>query len=166
MSDKSADQPMNIHQARHPELVNRDKEMIPTVLVKAMFMLALTTVALASYAVLTDRPLTGVPQAAPEVASRVLVLDGDNKGAVTVIDEQGAVIVDHGADTAGFISVVWRSMNRTRMLAGVSETDPLRLVEFENGRLAIFDDQTGWSVELGSFGRENRATFAAFLSEN
>jgi len=158
-----SDKPLNVAQARHPQLVNRDKEMIPTILVKAMFMLALTTLALVSYAVLTDRPLTGVPQAAPELASRVLVLDGDNQGAVTVLDGTGAVIVDHGPDTAGFISVVWRSMNRTRMLHGVPETDPLRLVEFENGRLAIFCDQTGWSVELGSFGRENRASFAAFL---
>ena len=160
-----SDKPMNVAQARHPELVNRDKEMIPSVLLKAMLILALTTLALTSYAVLTDRPLTGVPQTAPEVASRVLILDGDNKGAVTVLDANGAVVVDHGPETAGFLSVVWRSMNRTRMLAGVPETDPLRLVEFENGRLAIFDDQTGWSVELGAFGRENRATFAALLND-
>ncbi|MEM0936402.1 MAG: photosynthetic complex assembly protein PuhC [Pseudomonadota bacterium] len=160
-----SDRPLNVAQSRHPQLVNRDKEMIPTVLVKAMFMLALTSLLLVTYAVLTDRPLTGVPQAAPEIASRVIILDGDSKGAVTVTDENGVVLADHGADTAGFLSVVWRSMNRTRMLAGVPETDPLRLVEFENGRLAIFDAQTGWSIELGSFGKDNRATFAALLSK-
>ena len=158
-----SDKPLNVAQARNPQLVARDKEMIPSVLVKAMFMLALTSLALVSYAVLTDRPLTGVPQVAPEVASRVIALDGDAQGGVKVLDADGGVIVDLGPDEAGFVSVIWRSMNRTRMLAGVPETDPLRLVEFENGRLAIFDDQSGWSVELGSFGRDNRASFAAFL---
>jgi putative photosynthetic complex assembly protein len=154
---------MTAAQARHPELVNRDREMIPPVLLKAMAMLALTSLALVTYAVLTDRPLTGVPQPAPEVASRVIALDGHVDGSVIVLDEAGAVLSDLGPDEAGFVSVVWRAMNRERMLHGVAETAPLRLVEMENGRLTVFDDETGWSVELGSFGQANRAAFERLL---
>ena len=167
MSDTPAsDKPqLTRAQARAPQLVNRDREMIPSTLLKAMAMLALSSLLLVTYAVLTDRPLTGQPLPAPEVKSRIIALDGDRYGAVTVLDENGDVIVAHDADTAGFVSVIWRGMNRSRMQHGVAETAPLRLVEFENGRLAIFDDETGWSVELASFGDENRATFAAFLED-
>lgn len=160
-----SDRPMNVAQARHPELVNRDREMIPPVLLKAMLMLALTSLALVTYAVLTDRPLTGQPRPAPEVQSREIVLDGARDGSVVVLDAQGTVLRDLDADNGGFISVIWRAMNRNRMQHGVAETLPLRLVEYENGRLAIYDDVTGWDVELASFGQGNRATFASLFDE-
>jgi putative photosynthetic complex assembly protein len=160
-----SDKPMTEAQHRHPELVNRDREMIPPVLLKAMAILALSSLALTSYAVLTDRPLTGQPIPSEPVASRMIALDGHVDGSVKVLDASGAVIRDLGPDEAGFISVIWRGMNRTRMQHGVAETLPLRLVEFENGRLAIFDDETGWTVELASFGDANRASFAALLDD-
>jgi len=160
-----SDTPMNAAQRRNPELVNRDREMIPPVLLKAMAILALSALAITSYAVLTDRPLTGQPLPSDELRSRTIVMDGDKYGAVTVYDDQGAVLADLGPDEAGFVSVIWRGMNRSRMKHGVAETAPLRLVEFENGRLGIFDDETGWTVELASFGDANRASFAALMDK-
>ncbi len=160
-----SDKPMNNAQLRHPELVNRDREMIPPVLLKAMAILALSALAITTYAVVTDRPLVGQPPAAAEVRSRAIILDGDKYGGVVVKAADGAVMQDLDPDAAGFISVIWRGMNRSRMLHGVPETMPLRLVEFENGRLAIFDDETGWTVELASFGDDNRASFAALLAD-
>ncbi|MEO1679023.1 MAG: photosynthetic complex assembly protein PuhC [Pseudomonadota bacterium] len=161
-----SDRPMNLAQARNPELVNRDREMIPSVLLKAMLILALTSLALVTYAVLTDRPLTGVPEAAPIAASRTIVLDGDPKtGAVRVLEPSGAVIADLSESEAGFVSVIWRAMYRTRMQHGVAATLPLSLVSYENGRLAIHDGETGWSVELGSFGKGNRDVFAAYIAD-
>lgn len=162
MADETTD--LTPVQRRNPELVNRDREMIPPVLLKAMAILALSSLAITTYAVLTDRPLVGQPIPAPEVQSRTIVLDGHRDGSVIVKTGEGAVLADLGADEAGFVSVIWRGMNRTRMLHGVEETLPLRLVEFENGRLSIFDDVTGWSVELGSFGDLNRATFEEILN--
>jgi putative photosynthetic complex assembly protein len=160
-----SDKPMTEAQRRHPQLVNRDKEMIPPVLLKAMAILALSSLAITSYAVITDRPLVGQPLPSEEIRSRMIVLDGDKYGAVEVRAADGAVMADLGPNEAGFISVIWRGMNRTRMQHGVAETLPLRLVEFENGRLAIFDDETGWSVELASFGDANRASFAALFDK-
>ena len=160
-----SDKPMTEAQRRHPQLVNRDREMIPPVLLKAMAILALSALAITTYAVLTDRPLVGQPIPSEEIRSRSIILDGDKYGGVVVKTAEGAVMADLAPDEAGFISVIWRGMNRTRMQHGVAETLPLRLVEFENGRLAIFDDETGWTVELASFGDQNRASFAALLDE-
>lgn len=167
MSDTplSNEKPLNAAQRAHPELVNRDREMIPPVLLKAMAILALSSLAITTYAVVTDRPLVGQPLASEELRSRQIILDGDKYGGVVVKAGDGAVMADLGPDQAGFISVIWRGMNRTRMQHGVAETLPLRLVEFENGRLAIFDDETGWSVELASFGDDNRASFAALFDK-
>ena len=151
--------------ATAPQMRARDKEMIPTVLLRAMLMLALTSLALVTYAVLTDRPLTGQPQPAPEVAARTIVLDGERTSGDVVVRDgaTGTVLADLAADESGFVSVIWRALTRERMKHGVAAGLPVRLVEFENGRLAIIDDETGWTVELGSFGATNRASFAAFI---
>ena len=162
MSDKPI---MTEAQRRNPELVNRDREMIPPVLLKAMAILALSSLAITSYAVLTDRPTVGTPPPAEELRSRQIVLDGDRYGGVVVYDGAGTMMADLGPDEAGFISVIWRGMNRTRMKHGVAETLPLRLVEYANGRLALYDDETDWSVELGYFGDDNRASFAALMDQ-
>jgi len=167
MSDRPlspADLPrQNVAQARHPELVNRDREMIPSVLLKAMAMLVATTLVLVSYAVLTDRPLVGVPPEAPELRSKYIVLDGETDGSVRVLSAEGAVLQDLGPDEGGFVSVVWRAMARDRMLHGVADTAPLKLVEYANGRLQILDEDTGWSVELSYFGEGNLAFFERIM---
>jgi hypothetical protein len=41
---------------------------------------------------------------------------------------------------------------------------PVRLVAFEDGRLALFDDATEWRAELIGFGRDNYAVFARLLN--
>ncbi|MEO0829556.1 MAG: photosynthetic complex assembly protein PuhC, partial [Pseudomonadota bacterium] len=46
---------------------------------------------------------------------------------------------------------------------GVSADLPVRLVEHETGRLALYDPETGWDVSLSNFGQSNRAAFAKLL---
>lgn len=41
----------------------------------------------------------------------------------------------------------------------------MRLVKYENGRLSLQDDATGWSAELQAFGPDNEAAFERMLSE-
>jgi putative photosynthetic complex assembly protein len=140
-----------------PALRHADREMIPTVLVRAMFALALASLAIVTFAVVTDRPTVARPKPAAVVAERAIVLEGGNAQSVTVREPDGTVVLalEHG----GFITVVQNGLNRTRTLHGIDPLRPVHLTSYANGRLAIHDPETGWSVELGSFGDANRAAF-------
>lgn len=146
-----------------PALRHADREMIPRMLLRAMFMLAMATLVLVGFAVLTDRPLVGQPLPSAVIAEREIVLTGTRDGAVTVGTSDGAVLANMSETEAGFVSVVWRGLDRNRQLHKVPATVPVNLVEYENGRLAIHDPATGWQVELASFGQSNRAAFATLL---
>lgn len=148
---------------RTPALRNRDKEMIPVVLLRAMLMLAIASLMLVSYAVITDRPLVGVPEPAPVMQEYNLVMLGDRRGAVTINTPDGSTVVDYSETEAGFISVVMRALYRVRLLNDVAETEPVRIVTYENGRIAIFDDASDWTMELGHFGDLGKARFAELL---
>lgn len=148
-----------------PQLVNRDREMIPTVLLKAMLILALSALAITIYAVTTDRPLVGQPLPAPVTETRDIVFDGTRSGEVAILTPDGATLVAEGSEISGFYSVVWRAFSRQRMLAGLATDTPLRLDAHANGRLVLTDPETGWSVELASFGAANRDAFGALLAK-
>lgn len=142
---------------RHPE----DREMIPRVLVRAMFGLALASLAIVSFSVLTGRDHVGQPKPAEALSRTALVLEGRGDKAVVVRAADGSVIADleHG----GFIAVIQNGLQRERMLQGVDQALPVELVEYANGRLTLHDTTTGWSAELGAFGDQNRAAFERFI---
>jgi len=139
-------------------------EVVPGWLVGAMISLALASLALVTFAVLTDRPHVGVPVPAAPVAERLIVLDGHGARAVTVREPDGTVIADlsHG----GFVAVVQNGLERERGIRGLDPDLPVRLVAFANGRLAVIDPETGWSVELGNFGDQNRAAFERLMTND
>lgn len=145
-----------------PPLRHHDTNtMAPPVLIKGLFLLAILSLAMVAWARLTDRPLTGVPQTAEVVHERTLRLIGGGAQAVTVLDESGALVADlaHG----GFVTVIQNGLQRARLVQGVQADLPIRIVEYANGRLAAHDDHTGWSVELGAFGADNRAAFERLM---
>lgn len=146
-----------------PQLVNRDKEMIPRVLLRAMFILAMSSLVVVGYARITDRPLVGQPLPSTEVNERTIVMAHGPDGSISILDESGATIASFAEGQAGFIAVVLKGLERERLVHRSDQTAPVRLVDYENGRLAIYDDTTGWSVELASFGKSNRAVFAKLL---
>ncbi len=138
-------------------------EMIPKPLLLGMLALVLASIALVSFSVLTGRDHVGQPADAAIVTERTIILKGGGAQAVTVLAEDGTVLMDlpHG----GFITVIQNGMERARLTAGVDKMKPLRIVEYANGRLAAVDDYTGWSVELGAFGSDNRAAFERLMSQ-
>ena len=140
-----------------------DKDMIPKPLLWAMLALVLTSLALVSYSVATGRPHTGVPTNATVVKERDIILKGGGAQAVTVLAADGTLLMDlpHG----GFITVIQNGMERARLTAGVDKMLPVRIVEYANGRLTAQDTYTGWSVELGAFGSDNRAAFERLMSQ-
>lgn len=135
--------------------------LAPSILIKGLFGMALAvliTVALARFMGLEP---TATPHEARITASRTLTLVGGGAQAVTVLDETGAVLADlpHG----GFVTVVQNGLARARRVEGVDQTLPIRLVAYANGRLTAEDPHSGYSVELGSFGADNRAAFERLM---
>ncbi|MGQ0567291.1 MAG: photosynthetic complex assembly protein PuhC [Gemmobacter sp.] len=138
------------------------KEMIPKVLLRGMLALALGSLALVTFGVLTDRPLEGVPAPAAVLSERTISLIGGGAQAVTVLDDKGTVIADmaHG----GFVTVVQNGLQTARKRHGIDPARPIRLVEYADGRLTMVDPDTGTTFELHAFGADNEAAFRKLLN--
>ena len=141
----------------------QDREMVPRVLLRAMFGLVLAVLVLVAYARLTDRPLEAVPANGPVAQERVIHIQGTMSGSAIVHDADGTLIADLDATQGGFIAGVWRALNHERGRRGVDLAGPVRLVQFEDGRLALFDDSTDTRIELIGFGADNTAAFLRLL---
>jgi len=152
------------------KLVERDKEMIPVLLLRALLVLVICALIIVAYARLTDRPLEAMPMMEGSdvgvIKERVLFISADGmSGAARVLDANGSLIADLDETQGGFVAGVYRVLKRTRTQAGLSPDLPVRLVLFENGQLSLRDDHTAWRAELIGFGATNAATFAAMLEE-
>lgn len=152
--------PALIHE---PGYRSRDKELVPRTLLWAMFGLAMSTLAITTFAVLTDREPVAQPAAADVVRDRWIVLEGHGAKAVTVRNTDGSLMLDlaHG----GFVTVIQNGLATERKKHGVDPLLPVRIVEYANGRLAVEDPETGWSIELYAFGGENKAAFERLLDQ-
>ncbi len=148
----------------HERLRQRDREMIPKTLLRAMLALVVASLVIVTYARVTDRPLEALPPTDMAVArERVILLHGDMSGAARVLDLDGTVIADLDPTRGGFIAGVWRVLQRERTKHRVALDAPVRLVLWEDGRLSILDDTTGWRAELTGFGGGNLAAFQRLL---
>lgn len=147
------------------QMRHRDKEMVPKILVQAMFTLMIASVALVTYAQLTDRPQVGVLIEAPIVQERAILLTGDRTGNYVATDAStGEILVNSAENKNGFVGVIGRVMDRERMLHNATTTDPYRVVRRENGNIAIIDDSTENVIELIGYGADNVASFARLLN--
>lgn len=63
----------------------------------------------------------------------------------------------------GFIRGVLRGLARERRSKGIDAGPPFRLTLWANGRLSLTDIATKRTIELDSFGPDNRAAFATLL---
>ena len=145
-------------------IAKRDKEMVPRILLRAMLAMVLCAIGLVVFARVTDRPLVAAPPVGiPVVAERVIVLSGDMAGRALVTDMDGRVIADLPGDKGGFVAGIWRVVQRERMLRKLPDNLPVRLVLYEDSRLVVYDDFTGWRAQLIGFGIDNYRTFYALL---
>jgi putative photosynthetic complex assembly protein len=150
------------------KLVERDKEMVPTILVRAMFLLCLCVLIIVSYARLTDRPLSAMPpslEEAPIVTERTIRIFGNMDGSARVIDVDGILIADFASDEGGFVAGIYRVLERERGAVGLDASEPIRLVRFSDGRIGLRDDHTDFRADLVGFGADNEAVFARLLEE-
>jgi putative photosynthetic complex assembly protein len=150
------------------KLVERDKEMVPTILVRAMFLMCLCVLIIVGYARLTDRPLSAMPpseEVAPIVHERTIRIFGEMDGSARVIDVDGTLIADFASDEGGFVAGIYRVLERERGAVGLDASEPIRLVRFSDGRIGLRDDYTDFRAELFGFGADNEAVFARLLEE-
>lgn len=98
---------------------------------------------------------------------RELVFADRADGAVRVSDAAtGAEIALIGsqAKSSGFIRGVLRGLARDRHMRGIGSEPPFGLTLWQDGSLSLTDRATRRTIELGAFGPDNRAAFAALLA--
>lgn len=146
-----------------PGFHSRDPELVPRILLRGMLALALATLAITTFAVVTGREPVAQPQAAEVVREKWIVMEGLSAQAVIVRNTDGSVLMDlpHG----GFITVIQSGIFTERRKHKVDQTLPVRIVEYANGRLVAEDPETGWSAELYAFGADNKAAFERLLDQ-
>tara|TARA_E500000081_G_C6035042_1_gene306530 strand:- start:304 stop:795 length:492 start_codon:yes stop_codon:yes gene_type:complete len=144
----------------------RDHDHVPIFLVRAMFgLMALVTVAVA-VAQWVDLPQSGVLVEAPEKRVLMVQLHAQREGVTEVLALDGKRIASSSEPLNGFIDVIGRAMTRARVVRGVGDSVPFKLVERINGRIAIIDTGTGQVVELIGYGADNVAAFAKLVAQH
>lgn len=142
------------------------EDMVPPVMmIFAMFGLTLAALMVVSFARITDHPISATPPVEAVVASRTLVLSGDMSGAARVTDLDGTVVADLDPERGGFISGVWRVVQRERTKHGAPMGAPIVLERSASGRISITDPETGWRADLMGFGIDNARAFARLLHQ-
>jgi putative photosynthetic complex assembly protein len=99
------------------------------------------------------------------VQEREIMIYASMSGAAQVKTTDGTLIADLAPEQGGFIAGVGRVLERERAKVGALGSDPIRLIKYTNGNIALRDDVTGWRAELMGFGRDNATAFYRLLED-
>lgn len=124
---------------------------------------ALTVIALAAFARLSNRGTLGEQSNAQMVASRALVFTDQADGSIGVYDAQHRQQLDAVSGTGGFVRGAMRALARQRRLANIGPEVPFYLVKWSDGRLTLDDSSTNNHLELEAYGNANLASFEKLL---
>ena len=105
----------------------------------------------------------GTPAPGRVVAERLVILEGRSAQAVTVYDAEGRLLMD--LDHGGFVTVIQNAVARQRTVARVPGNPPIRIVQYDNGRLVAEDPHSKASIELYAFGKDNKAAFERLMTD-
>lgn len=95
---------------------------------------------------------------------RTLRFFDEPDGTVRVEDgATGEVISRFGQGEGGFIRATVRSLVHQRRIRNLGPEVPFTLTRWTNDNLTLADPATGRSVEVSSFGPDNRAVYANML---
>ncbi|MEI6642130.1 MAG: photosynthetic complex assembly protein PuhC [Novosphingobium sp.] len=153
-------------------LAHDHEQTIPKHAVASAAILVLTAIALTALVKVGVLNREAVPAAARTEAHvaptevRMLSFTDRGDGAVVVRDTSTGEIVRvllDGVPGNGFVRGVMRGMARERHMRGVGMAPPFTLTLWRNGTLSLEDKATGRSIELGSFGPDNREAFSVML---
>ncbi|WP_295313165.1 photosynthetic complex assembly protein PuhC [Roseobacter sp.] len=148
-----------------PRIHARSEELVPLILVRAMFGLVALVLLIVTLATLAGREPDSKPPAGKILTERAIHLSGDASGAARVLDASGTLIADFASDKGGFVAGIERVLARERAQSGADMTAPVLLQLREGNRLSLYDPVTGWSAELMGFGATNTRTFARLLDQ-
>lgn len=99
-----------------------------------------------------------------ETVSRSIKFYDEADGTVRVEDgASGEELGRFVPGTGGFIRSTARSLVYQRRVRQIGAEVPFQLIEWDNGELTLLDPTTGKTVELASFGKDNRKVFADML---
>jgi putative photosynthetic complex assembly protein len=85
-------------------------------------------------------------------------------GSVGVHDgRDGHLIETLAPGTNGFVRSVMRGLAHERMRRGIGPSQPFRVTQARDGKLALEDPATGRLIDLDAFGAPNAAGFADML---
>jgi putative photosynthetic complex assembly protein len=104
------------------------------------------------------------PSESQIVAKKQLRFLDATQGNVSVIDFESGDEIAVVTGQAGFVRGALRALVRERKLAGEGSDKPFSLVAYKDGRLTLEDTVSSQRIDLGSFGPENAANFANFLT--
>jgi len=101
------------------------------------------------------------------VAQRTVRFFDEADGTVRVEDGATAEVLGRfGEGEGGFIRASVRALVHQRRIRGEGPAVPFELTEWEGGGLTLNDPVTGRSVEVSSFGPDNRAIYANLLDRD
>jgi putative photosynthetic complex assembly protein len=110
----------------------------------------------------TVKTPTGTP-----VAMRDLVILEQENGLITVSDAgSGELLASLTSTQGGFVRGSLRAFKRMRLVSGVPQSQPYRVIEWTGGAVSLSDTATGERFYLDAFGRDNAAAFATFLNNH
>lgn len=132
--------------------------------------LVVTTIAMSGAVSLGYMDREGVPSEAraaagtEQIATRNIQFVDAAEGMVRVEDaDTGAVIGEYDRGTGGFVRQTARALVHQRRIRGIGSEVGFELVEWDDGALTLVDPTTMRTIELASFGADNRKIFADML---
>ncbi|MFP7672433.1 photosynthetic complex assembly protein PuhC [Marivita sp. S0852] len=146
-----------------PRIHATEKEIVPRILVRAMFAMVMICLLMVSVYTWLDGPAQYTAPDSPVVIEKTLYLEGNMNGSARVFSEDRALVAEYSPEEGGFLSGMWRVLQRERTKARVDLDGPVVVRARENNRLEIFDPSTGWGADLMGFGADNSAAFAKLL---
>lgn len=150
----------------------RDEITVHKVPLMLMGGIILASVVLTASVTLGFVPRQSVPSEARAAAGitavqeRKLKFFDEPDGAVRV--EDGAsreVLARFGEGQGGFIRATMRNLVHQRRIRNIGPEMAFTLTEWQNGNLTLADPATGRSIEVSSFGPDNRAVYQNLLPQ-
>lgn len=139
----------------------------PLILMGGIVAISLALTASVTFGLLPRQSVPAEARAAAGVkpaVERTLRFFDEPDGTVRVEDGATAEVLGRfGQGEGGFIRATVRSLVHQRRIRGQGAEVPFTLTQWDNGGLTLADPVTGRSVEVSSFGPDNRAVYQGLL---
>jgi putative photosynthetic complex assembly protein len=140
---------------------------VPLMMVGALILAVIALTTSVSFGLMERQAIPEQSRAAAGTMStetRSIQFFDESDGTVRVEDAfSGQELASFGPGTGGFVRSSVRSLVHHRRINGIGRATPFELIEWEDGALTLRDTTTGETVELASFGADNRKVFADML---